>query len=250
MCETETQSYPRNAYPLHSRLETEETQMVSDRIWPAHPRPTARIAGSALISIVLWSLTPGNIRAEPLEKLRDAKAAKAALLSVPLSFEANQGQTDRRVQFLSRGDGYSLFLTSREAVFTLRRPTGAKDSPCIVRMELKGANRGAQLTGADKLEGVTNYYMGTDPKKWRSGIATYGKVKYQGIYPGIDAVFYGNQRQLEYDFVVAPGADPKRISLSLSGAKPRLDASGNVVLKLTDVDLAIEEAGGLSERRR
>ena len=108
-------------------------------------------------------------------------------------------------------------------------------------MELKGANRGAQLTGADKLEGVTNYYIGNDPKKWRSGISTYGKVECQGIYPGIDAVFYGNQRQLEYDFVVAPGADPKQISLGLTGAKPRLDADGNVVLKLTDGDLALKK---------
>jgi hypothetical protein len=108
-------------------------------------------------------------------------------------------------------------------------------------MELRGANRGAQVTGADKLAGVANYYVGDDPKKWRSGITTYGKVKYQGIYPGIDAVFYGNQRQLEYDFVVVPGADPKQISLGLTGAKPSLDADGNVVLKLADGDLALKK---------
>jgi hypothetical protein len=229
------------AYPLHSSRDTEEEQMASDRIWSAQPSPTLRMAGSALISIVLWSLTAGNIFADPIEKVRDAKAAKAALLGVPLSFEANQGQTVSRVKFLSRGDGYSLFLTSQEAVFTLRPAAGAKAPPSVVRMELKGANRGAQLTGAHKLEGVTNYYIGDDPKKWRSGIATYGEVKYQGIYPGIDAVFYGNQRQLEYDFVVAPGGDPKQISLGLTGAKPRLDAGGNVVLKLADGELALKK---------
>ena len=87
-------------------------------------------------------------------------------------------------------------------------------------MELRGANRAAQVAGADKLAGVSNYYIGNDAKKWRSGIATYGKVKYQAIYPGVDAVFYGNQRQLEYDFVIAPGADPRQISLALTGAKP------------------------------
>ncbi len=62
---------------------------------------------------------------------------------------------------------------------------------------------------------MANYFIGSDPKKWRSGISAYGKVKYRGIYPGVDAVFYGNQRQLEYDFVVAPGADPRQISLGL-----------------------------------
>jgi hypothetical protein len=215
--------------------------MASDRIWPAQPGSALRTAGRALISIVLWNITAGNIFADPLEKVRDAKAAKAALLGVPLSFEANQGQMDSRVKFLSRGDGYSLFLTSQEAVFTLRLPADAKAPPSVVRMELKGPSRGAQLTGADKLEGVANYYIGNDPKKWRSGITTYGKVKYQGIYPGIDAVFYGNQRQLEYDFVVARGADPKQISLGLTGAKPRLDAGGNVVLRLADGDLALKK---------
>jgi len=158
-----------------------------------------------------------------------------------LSFEANQGQTDSQVKFLTRGDGYSLFLTSHEAVFTLRPPAGAKAPPAVFRMELRGANRAVRVTGADKLTGVANYYIGNDPKKWRSGITTCGKVKYQGIYPGVDAVFYGNQRQLEYDFVVAPGADPRQISLGLTGAKPSLDAVGNVVLKLTDGDLALKK---------
>lgn len=163
--------------------------MTSHRIWPAHPGSTLRTAGSALISIVLGCLTAGTILADPVEKVRDAKAAKAALLGVPLSFEANQGQTDGSVKFLSQGDGYSLFLTSEEAVFRLRTPGGSKGPHSVVRMKLEGANSGAQLDGADKLEGITNYYMGNDPTKWRCGIATYRKVKYRGIYPGIDAVF-------------------------------------------------------------
>jgi hypothetical protein len=108
-------------------------------------------------------------------------------------------------------------------------------------MEMRGANRAARVTGADKLAGVANYYIGNDAKKWRSGIATYGKVKYERIYRGVDAVFYGNQRQLEYDFVVAPGADPRRISLGLTGSEPSLDADGNVVLKLTDGGLALKK---------
>jgi uncharacterized protein (TIGR03437 family) len=207
--------------------------MTSVRTWPAH--------GITLMFIGVWSVTAGNIFADPTEKARDAKSAKAALLGVALNFEANQGQTDSRVKFLSHGDGYSLFLTSHEAVFALRPPAGAKAPPTVFRMELRGANRAAQVTGADKLAGVANYYIGNNAKKWRSGIATYGKVKYDGIYPGVDAVFYGSQRQLEYDFVVAPGADPRQISLGLTGAEPSLDAGGNVVLKLTDGGLALKK---------
>jgi hypothetical protein len=221
--------------------QTEEKQMASELTLSAHAGSRAPTAGIVLRSIVLWSLAAGYLFGDSPETPTNAKPAEAALLAVPLSFEANQGQTDSQVKFLSRGDGYSLFLSSNEIVFTLRTPAGVKAPPSVFRMELRGANRGAQVTGADKLAGVANYYVGDDPKKWRSGITTYGKVKYQGIYPGIDAVFYGNQRQLEYDFVVVPGADPKQISLGLTGAKPSLDADGNVVLKLADGDLALKK---------
>jgi uncharacterized protein (TIGR03437 family) len=215
--------------------------MARERTLSAPCGSTASTAVLILVSIVLWSLTAGNIFGGSPEKPVNTKPDRTALLAVPLSFEANDGQADSQVRFLSRGDGYSLFLTSHEAVFMLRPPAGAKAPPSVFRMELRGANRAAQVTGADKLAGVANYYVGNDPKKWRSGVTTYGKVKYQGIYSGIDAVFYGNQRQLEYDFVVAPGADPKQISLGLTGAKPGLDADGNVVLKLADGDLALKK---------
>jgi uncharacterized protein (TIGR03437 family) len=207
--------------------------MASVRTWSAH--------GITLLFIGAWNVTTGNIFADPTERARDAKSAKAALLGVPLNFEANQGQTDSRVKFLSHGDGYALFLTSHEAVFTLRPPAGAKAPPTVFRIELREANRASQVTGADKLAGVANYYIGHDAKKWRSGISTYSKVKYAGIYRGVDAVFYGNQRQLEYDFVVAPGADPRQISLGLTGSEPSLDAGGNVVLKLPDGGLALKK---------
>lgn len=215
--------------------------MVSKRTLPAHAGSTARTPGIVLMSIVLWSLTAGHIFGDSPKNAANAKPAKAALLAVPLSFEANQGQTDSQVKFLSRGDGYSLFLTSNEVVFSLRTLAGVKAPPSVFRMELLGADRKANVSGADILPGAANYYMGNDPKKWRSGIRAYGKVKYRGVYPGIDAVFYGNQRQLEYDFVVAPGADPKRISLGLTGVTPSLDIEGNVLLKLADGELALKK---------
>jgi len=167
------------------------------------------------------------------------KRATAKFAGIPLSFEANQGQTDPQVKFLSRGDGYSLFLTSNAAVLKLRTPAGLDAAPSFLRMELLGAASDAQMNGVDQLPGVVNYFIGNDPKRWHANIETYAKVKYRSIYPGVDAVFYGNQTQLEYDFVVAPGADPSQIALGLSGVAPALDPSGNVVLATAGGDLLL-----------
>jgi hypothetical protein len=192
---------------------------------------------------------------------------------LPLSFEANHGQTDPSVKFLSRTGAYSLFLTGDEAVFTLRGSAAGESSPQglkpaslksangkaqavplpgflrgassikgggksedkteVLRMKLRNANPAAKVTGVDELPGTSNYFIGNDPAKWRTNVPTYAKVKYEGIYPGIDLVYYGNQRQLEYDFIVAPGADPRRIGFDVSGAKRiRLDAQGELVIKV------------------
>src|ERR1019366_4863515 len=99
-----------------------------------------------------------------------------------------------------------------------------------LRMSLIGANPEANAVGLARQPGVVSYFIGNDPKNWRSGIPTYGKVKYPQIYPGVDLVFYGNQRQLEYDFVVAPGADPNRIAWRIDGARASVDAEGNLAL--------------------
>jgi hypothetical protein len=176
------------------------------------------------------------------QKLQAAAARPPAVLSaVPLSFEPNLGQTDRQVQFLSRGSGYSLFLTPGEVVLNLERQNPAASSQLsgqgpnaarvdTLRMMLAGANPDAAVAGLDPQPGVVNYLIGNDPKKWHAGIPTYGKVTYKQIYPGVDLVFYGNQRQLEYDFVVAPGADPSRIAWQIDGASASIDPDGNLVL--------------------
>ncbi len=161
-------------------------------------------------------------------------------MSVPLSFEPNQGQLASTVQFLSRGSGYALFLTPGKVVLNLERQqpasaaaTGQTPEAASVdtlRMSLIGANPEANAVGLARQPGVVNYFIGNDPKNWRSGIPTYGKVKYPQIYRGVDLVFYGNQRQLEYDFVVAPGADPNRIAWRIDGARASVDAEGNLAL--------------------
>src|SRR5258707_804199 len=170
---------------------------------------------------------------------------------LPLQFEANRGQTHKDVLFLSRGAVFSLYLTAAEAVLVLtntnadaKRSTQAlpkaKAQPKSValRMSLLGAARKPQVTGLDELPGKVNYFIGKDPAKWRSNVPTYAKVQYQNVYPGIDLVYYGNQRQLEYDFVVTPGADPKKIVLGFKGAdKLEIDAQGDLVLHAAGGDI-------------
>lgn len=153
---------------------------------------------------------------------------------LPLSFEANQGQTDSQVKFLSRGPGYNLFLTLTGGVISL------KDK--VVKMELVGANQAPLVTGVDELEGKANYFIGDNPTKWQTNVSTYSKVEYQDVYPGINLIYYGNQQQLEYDFVVAPGADPQIILLDFEGAgRIESDVKGNIVLSLAGEQITLQK---------
>jgi hypothetical protein len=155
--------------------------------------------------------------------------AESAYGNLPLSFEANHGQTDGRVTFVSRGRGYTMFLTPTEAVFVLtrregpvkrdtvapRRPgaTSAAVTRTVVRMKLLGSNADPEAAGLDELPGKVNYFIGNDPQKWRTNVSTYARVEYRDVYPGVNLVYYGSQRQMEYDFVVRSGADPRAIAL-------------------------------------
>ncbi len=148
-----------------------------------------------------------------------------------LSFERNRGQTDKRVKFFSLGGGYSLFLTPKEAVFSLKKsspkPKGEqtahakpeKTVGAVLRMQLVGANPEAQETTEAKLPGTTNYFVGKDKSQWRTGVENYGKVGFNEVYKGVDVVYYGNQSQLEYDFIVKPKADSGSIRLKFAGAR-------------------------------
>jgi hypothetical protein len=180
---------------------------------------------------------------------------------LPMSFEENLGQTAHAVRFVSHGTGYALFLTPQEAVISLQQSVPRDLSPLhrlayfralrklrqagrmtVLRMRLEGANPEARIAGVDLLPGKVNYFIGNNPKDWRTDVPSYARVKYAGIYPGVDLVFYGNQRRLEYDFVVAPGADPKAIELSLTGAqKLRVNSNGNLVLNVSGGQLALQK---------
>ena len=193
-------------------------------------------AALAVISIGFglgWPRTFAPSRDNRRQPAAGASRRPTTLVSVPLSFEPNQGQLDSTVQFLSRGSGYALFLTPGEVVLNLERqqPAAAGASVDTLRMSLTGANRKANAKGLERQDAVVSYFLGNDPKKWRTGIPTYGKVEYPQVYPGVDLVFYGNQRQLEYDFVVAAGADPSGIGWRIDGARASVDAEGNLALR-------------------
>ena len=146
--------------------------------------------------------------------------------SLPVSFEANQGIADPEVRFFARGGGYTLFLTPAAAVFQL-----ADRSPAAtLRMRLSGANPAPRLEGLKLLESRSHYLVGNDPRRWSIGAPHYGRVRYRRVYPGIDLVFYGNGRRIEYDFVVGPGADPGRIRLQFDGIGSARVDHGELVL--------------------
>jgi beta-propeller repeat-containing protein len=221
---------------------------------------------------ILLALIVLGFRPEPLvEAARNrsgdlSKVTKQHLVEtygkLPLSFEANEGQTSSQVKFLSRGEGYSLFLTRHaEAVLVLSKgalkrapadpadnlsafakPQPEADRPAVVRIKLVGAKRTPQVEGQDEFPGKVNYFVGNDPQKWRTNVPIYAKVKVRRPYPGVDLVYYGNQRQLEQDFIVAPGADPGSITMAVDGAERlSLDAQGDLVLAMKDGEMRFQK---------
>ncbi len=155
---------------------------------------------------------------------------------LPLTFEANTGQTNRDVKFLARGQGYTLFLTNSGATLKLKQNQQAE----ALRIELLGAH--PQLQGNELLEGKVNYLSGKDEKKWHTNISTYSRVVYKEAWNGIDMVWHTAQNDMEYDFVVKPGADPNVIHFSLKGTdKLHLDEKGNLVAQ-TEVGEVVQKA--------
>ena len=212
------------------------------------------LAVSTLLGLVLFALSgkksapeeaaPREIAAAPIAARTTARV-REAYGQLPLSFEANRGQAAESVDFVARGPGYAVALSPTEAIFVLRKadnavrndddsrvrkisnslsepnpPSALHPAPStVLRMNLVGANRAATVAGQNELEGRVNYLIGSDPAKWRTDVPTFGRVRYAEVYPGIDVIYYGNQRRLEYDFVVAPGRDARAIALEFAGAQ-------------------------------
>ncbi|HXD29585.1 MAG TPA: SBBP repeat-containing protein [Pyrinomonadaceae bacterium] len=201
------------------------------------------ISGSFLALICLASSGPAS-------KLTQTGSAKQTRLSVAshqvrgsygrleLAFESNRGQADKTVDFLARGRGYSMLLKANEAVMVMTPPSGSvsdsflNDAADILRLELLNSNTQARVAGEEQLPGKVNYFLGNKRENWRADVPTFRRVQYEDIYPGISLAYYGNQRQLEYDFVIEPGADPKAIELRFPGVKPKLDSRGDLLLEV------------------
>jgi uncharacterized repeat protein (TIGR01451 family) len=208
----------------------------------ASPQASRSPLQSAILSDSSSAFAPDAARKTNSDG-RDAGQARALLSQLPLLFEPNLGQvnlgqvnssqSDSAVKFVARGSGYSLFLDSAGATLALRTPAHAGSAARTesVRMKLAGASPSARIAGTDLLPGKSNYFIGNDRLKWRSNIPQFARVSYEDVYPGINLVFYGKQGQLEYDFQIAPGADPSQAQLEFDGAQKIELNSGSLILK-------------------
>jgi hypothetical protein len=219
----------------------------------------------AMMAIADLSAPRSSVSAKQPAPSAAAKAAVPAahnhpprinFAQLPMRFERNDGQTDPQVKFLSRGQGYTLFITPGEAVLAMRQPVKeprpglfprpdrqarANDKKkadaaksAIVRIVLKGAASAPQIEGVDRLATGSNYFIGNDPKKWHTDVPNYAKVELKNVYPGIDLIYHGSEQgRLEYDFRLAPEADPDAIRLGFKGMKKlALDQRGDLVVSV------------------
>jgi hypothetical protein len=208
--------------------------------------PAVSLAAISLLSCVT------SMRAQ--SDSSPARTIAANYGSLPLSFEPNRGQASSSAQFLAHGQGYTLILRDGEAILALPGTTQEGNSQnsshdkvsepsrlvSLLRMQLIGANANPESAKEEQLTAKSNYFLGSNPAYWRTGIPNYARIRYRSVYPGVDLVYYGNQRRLEYDFVVAPGANPRAIRMHFDGADLKLDPMGNIEIALKDGKMGLE----------
>ena len=201
---------------------------------PGLPFITVPASGSHAVPPALMK-TGTAAASVPPEK---SAAIRSRMLSLPLQFEENRGQAEAEYDFLSRGHGCSVLLRSDEAriIFATSKGTLAAG------LKFEGANPKVKGVGLEPLPGKVNYYKGNDESKWLTAVPTNARVKYEGVYQGVDVVYYGNQRRLEYDFVVAAHADPKAICWNAKGVDAlKLSKEGNLILTIGGRDMEIKK---------
>src|SRR5204863_424202 len=220
--------------PVHARAgagdRAHQQPIATMRFWvsgreASGTMPLVRTFSLARLALAATFLaTPGVL----LAGVWDSTYAQA-----PLSLEPNQGQTDPVVDFIARGRGYSVFRTAKWLVLSLQTKS-TPAPPTVLRVELAGA-RASHAEGLDEQAGKSHYFLGNDPAKWRTNIPHFARVKYPGVYPGIDLVWYGNHGRLEYDFQLAAGADPRLIAFVFEGSdKIRIEPGGDLVVRVAD----------------
>lgn len=200
-----------------------------------------------LLVVVLAVTVLTNSLVLPVHTLPDSRSSRieqfeqgTKQLPAQTAFEANQGQTDPQVKFISRTADYDLFLTPTEAVMKMKNEDriSSQSTADVLRMKLIAANSEPKITGLDRMSVVSNYFTGKDPAKWRGGVPAYARVRYEEVYPGVDMLYHSDRSELEYDFIVAPGADPESIGLAIEGAdRIEVNASGDLVLVMSGGEL-------------
>ena len=259
------------------------SKLVASRVWvcafwfvpilaiiaialPVHsPANGSRAAGSVSAASVA-----SRQRADTPAARSRIQANYAAL---PLAFEQNHGQTDSQVQYMARGNGYVLFLTANNAVFSLQsraaksataslshgielhaenqgQRSAQEDLTAVVRMQLEGGNALVKISASGQLPGKISYFLGNDSSKWRADVPHYARVSYKDVYPGVNLVFHGAQRQTEFDFVVAPEANPAPIAFHFTGAEGiQTDRSGNLVISSAAGEVLLRKPVAYQEQR-
>ncbi len=248
----------------------------------------AMVAVAMLVFAPAQPPSPNHARSQSLQPAAAAhERVKAALAALPLAFEQNEGQVDAQVRYMARGSGYRLFLTANDAVLSfassaparvsrpkqlmeqrllgysrkthrLVRPyapansVASRASVASLRMHLLNSNPEARAEGRDLLSGRTNYFIGNDPHKWHVGVQEYGRVAYSDVYPGVDLVYHGQEKQLEFDFIVAPHAQPDNIAMSFVGARIATNEAGELALNTPAGEITLHRpiAYQVSERGR
>jgi hypothetical protein len=233
-------------------------------------RSLRRASNLAILGICMQfagSLQQGGLLAQTAGKAGDGSGMSAedkqkigaSAIKMPLFFEANEGQTDPSVRFLTRSGGYTMFLTPTETVLAEGkngivsgekfgkglegfRADAKNAKQTVLRMELLGANSAPEFKGLQELPGKVNYLIGNDPSAWHTNVALFSEVQVAKVYPGVDLLFHGDQRRLEYDFIVAPGADPGRIGFKIRGAKKiEIAADGDLILHTADSEFEMRK---------
>jgi hypothetical protein len=224
------------------------------------------VLGTAFFGLMLIGFLPKPMAEAAGKESADIqktteKQMVEAYRRLPLSFEQNAGQSSNQVEFLARGQDYTLFLTRQaEAVLVLGaaaarhnseprtdlvpgaiKPQSESIPASVFRMKLVNAQLTPQAEGLDELPGKANYFIGNDPNKWRTNVPIYARVNFHGVYPGVDLVYYGNRQQLEYDFIVAPHADPGSIAMAVEDVEMSLNAQGDLILAARDREVRLQK---------
>jgi hypothetical protein len=221
---------------------------ISTKTWPGPQANMGKRRIPPLVLLCLMGVCAATLKLEAANGVPSGSEASWAAgrlawySRLPLSFEPNRGQTGAPVKFLARGLGYTLFLTSDEAVLALQASARAgAGKAAVVRLKLVGAAGEARVSGERELAGRSNYFLGKDPRGWHTDVATYAQVRYREVYRGIDLVYYGRQGRLEYDFVVGPGGRTRQIRLGIEGAgSMRVEGEGDLVLAVGEGEVRLQ----------